>query len=367
MNTSENATWIPPYWFGMFFNRIRYFFKKMTRKFTMPKFAMIEIATNFWLSKALGVVTELNLADILKEKDLSIEELAIKSECKTEALYRFMRALAGEGVFKEKRNRVFTHTKLSLTLCEGEDSVKHFIRYSCSSNNWDQYNQMLECLKTGKSASNILYGMEGFERMEKNEDKNDRFNKAMTDISNIAITIITQSFPFSKYNKIVDIGGGQGKLLCAIIDKFGNTQGILFDQIHVVSKNHAFPHLEERSNRIEIVSGSFFDFVPEGGDLYILKNVLHDWNDEDASKILKNLKDSMNPKAKLIIVEYVFRPDNKPNYGKVLDIQMLISTQGGIERTQEQYTDLLKVNGFKLNRIIPTLAPFSLIEAERNS
>ncbi|MEI8203305.1 MAG: methyltransferase [Bacteroidota bacterium] len=367
MNSPENtnSSWLPPYWFGLLSNNLRNFFKRFSRKFTLPHFAMIEIATHFWISKALGVITELDLADLMLGKELAIEELAKLTQCQTEPLYRLMRALASEGIFEEKPGRVFAHTPLSLTLCEGENSAKHFIRYTCSPNNWDQYNQMMQCLKTGKSAANILYGMEGFEYLKENEANNDRFNKAMTDISKIAIAIIVRSYNFSPYRKIVDIGGGQGRLLSAIIDKFKEPQGILFDQPHVIDAEHSFEHLHERKYRIQIESGSFFEAVPVGADLYIMKNILHDWSDEDSAIILKNIRRAMNPSGKIILIEYIFESDNKPSFGKVLDIQMLIATSGGIERTREQYAQLLDDNGFKLNKVVRTLAPFSIIEAVR--
>ncbi len=362
---NANSTWLPPYWFGLLSNNFRNALKRLSRKFTLPHFAMIEIATHFWISKALGVITELNVADLMKGKELPIEELAKLTECQTEALYRLMRALAAEGIFKEKANRVFAHTKLSLTLCEGENSAKHFVRYTCSPNNWDQYNQMMQCLKTGKSAASILYGMEGFEYLKENEANNDRFNKAMTDISKIAIAIISRSYNFSNFNTIVDIGGGQGRLLCAITDKFKNTKGILFDQPHVIDIDSTLPHLLERKELIQIESGSFFEAVPANADLYIMKNILHDWGDDDSAIILNNIHKAMNPSGKIILIEYIFESDNKPSFGKVLDIQMLIATSGGIERTRDEYAQLLSKNGFKLERVIRTLAPFSIIEAVR--
>ncbi len=124
-------------------------------------------------------------------------------------------------------------------------------------------------------------------------------------------------------------------------------------------------HLIERKNRIQIQSGSFFDKVPENGDVYIMKNILHDWDDETSGIILKNIYKSMAPHAKLLIIEFIFKSDNKPSYGKVMDIQMLISTSGGKERSVEEYALLLSNNGFTLNKVIPTLAPFSILEAIR--
>jgi len=219
------------------------------------------------------------------------------------------------------------------------------------------------CVKTGKNAFEHKFNTTPFEHLAAHTEENDIFNKAMTETAELSGSIMADSYPFGKYKTIVDLGGGQGLLLAQILEKHPDSAGILFDQPHVA--NSAKEHLAKNKleNRCTITEGSFFDALPATGNLYILKNIIHDWNNQDSERILKNIHHYMPDSARLILIETIIKADNKPSFGKFIDLQMLIGTRGGRERTLEEFTTLLNNSGFRLSKIITNATPFSFIEA----
>ncbi len=351
---------MPPVWIIKLTGKIRQFLIRLSKKMAPQHIIMFEMAHAFWLSKAMGTAAELNIADVVQSGKTDINEIAKATNTNTDALYRLMRALASEGIFKEKNTKTFVMTPRAKALLN-DSPVKYMIQHHAGKENWKIFSELTQCIRTGKNSAEKVLGMSVFEFLEKNKDKSIVFNKSMKNGSQLAVTPTLMSYQFGTYKKIIDLGGGSGYLLSAILEKNKNATGIVFDLPHVVKDAHETFKSLNVSNRVQVVSGSFFDDIPSGGDLYILKSVLHDWDDEDSIKILKNIRKVAKPNTKLIIVESLVESDNKPLFGKFVDLQMLCIVNGK-ERNLEEYKALLNNSGFKLNRTFNTFAAFSIIE-----
>jgi SAM-dependent methyltransferase len=209
-----------------------------------------------------------------------------------------------------------------------------------------------------------VFGMPIFDYYAKHPEKSELFDQAMAESSRPLAKAIVTSYPFSRIDRLVEIGGGDGSLLSAILRAHPRMVATLFEGPWVAGRARRSIAAAGLGDRCEVVAGDFFASVPAGGDAYLLKHILHDWNDERALTLLESCHRAMKPGARLLIVELIIPPGNEPFVGKELDIQMLIAT-GGRERTKEEYEALLHKAGFKLRRVVPTPFLVSMIEAVR--
>jgi ubiquinone/menaquinone biosynthesis C-methylase UbiE len=333
---------------------------KIYRKFTHPNVAMLEFLQNIWLLGAIRAATELGIADLLKDGPKTIDELAKLTDTFEDPLYRIMRVLASHDIFKELKNRSFSLTPLAKSLQEGE--LKYFIEHSLTTMQFKIAGETVHSVRTGRNSTELFINKGIFEHIGESKELNDLYNKAMTSASRMQVAAILPSFNFGKYRMIIDIAGGQGFLLSSILAKHKTSKGIVFD-LPQVFKNSG-QHFQDLglSERAGFIEGNFFETIPAGGDLYILKNILHNWNDEDSVKILQNIRKVLPSDGKLLIIETIIENDNKPSWGKMLDLYMMIGVNGR-ERTKAEYQNLLKKAGFKIEKIKRTVSPMSLIVA----
>jgi cyclopropane fatty-acyl-phospholipid synthase-like methyltransferase len=216
-------------------------------------------------------------------------------------------------------------------------------------------------VKTGKPAFDKVFGMPMFEYFWKNQQAGKEFNEAMTSNSAFASEAVLNSYDFSAASKVVDVGGGHGILLASLLQKYPNMEGILFEVPAVAEEAKELIDAYGMADRCERISGDFTRSVPAGGDIYILKHIIHDWNDEQCITILVNCRKAMARGGKILVVEMVVPKGNEPSIGKLLDLQMLLFLPG-CERTEAEYGALFDKAGLQLSRVIPTLSPFSIIE-----
>jgi hypothetical protein len=351
----------PPVIFIRITEKLRAFFLRLNRKFTHPNVALWEMVHNFWLAAGIGVAAELGIADLLKKGPVSVEELAVRTGTHKESLYRVLRMLSAHGIFRELRGMRFISTPLAKPL--REDQIKYLILLHLTPRHFQMFGELLTSVKTGKNVSGTLEGSALFEHVGKDEQRNARFNMAMTNASKMQASILLYAYSFKRYSKIIDIGGGQGLFLAAILQHLPQSKGSLFDLPQAVTR--AGEVIEEYclGDRMEAIAGDFFKEVPRGGDLYIMKSVLHDWDDDAAAKILGNVKKAMQSTSRLLIIDSVINKRNKPSFGKMTDILMMVSA-GGKERTRAEFETLLNRTGFRIRKIYSTISPHSLIEAE---
>ncbi len=355
----------PPAKILKIFERFRYFLVRLSRKLTPANVAIIEMVQGFYVTRAIGVATDLNLAEHLKNDEKSIIELAELTKTHKESLYRLMRMLVSQGIFIEKKNHFFANNKLSRTMLNQQNSMRHMIIHQINSINWKMFEELDHVIKTGENASEKVLGMDVFEYLEKNPDRNEIYNQAMTNSSIMLSYAILSEYNFSKVKNIIDIGGGQGILLAMILYKYKSIKGKVFDLPHVIEGVKKIFEQYGVSDRAETISGNFFETIPAGSDMYFLKNIIHNLSDDQSIDILKKIKTVLPTNGKILIFEPIIENNNRYSFAKLYDIQMLVSQNGGKERTREEFKEIIKQSGLKLNRIIQTAAPFSIIEVKK--
>ena len=230
---------------------------------------------------------------------------------------------------------------------------------------WDAWEELLHGVKTGEIPFPKAHGVPPFEYLEKHPEDLEVFGESMTSLSRTENPTIAAAYEFSGVRRLVDVGGGHGSLLATILKANRKLKGVLFDQPSVLARAQKDQHVTAKgiAERCTLESGSFFEAVPKGGDAYIMKYILHDWNDEDCLKILANCRAAMNEKGRVLVVDNVIPPGNDPGWGKLLDIQMLII--GGRERTKKEFAAMFAAAGLKLIRVVPTKCPLSIVEGIR--
>ncbi len=318
------------------------------------------------IQQSIYAVTKLGVADLLAEKSQTAAELAANTETHAPSLYRVLRTLASVGIFAENADGKFELTPIAALLRkDAPNSMRDFALMLGGEWHWRIFSELMHSVKTGATAQEKACGAELFEYLANNPENAKVFNRAMTSHSQAAVPAIVEGYDFSGIGKLVDIGGGQGILLAGILKANPQTQGILFDMPSVIAGESELLEKEGVTARVEKVSGDFFQSVSAGADAYLMKHIIHDWDDEQSIKILQNIYSAMNGNGKVLIVEMVIPEGNEPSPSKILDLQMLIGT-GGKERTEKEYRELLETAGFRLTRIIPTRSPLSIVEAVKN-
>jgi hypothetical protein len=363
MKNEINIPRFPPARLVGIIEKIKQCLIRTARRMGPGNMAVFELTQSVWIARAIGVAVELELADIISAGPKTIDELAENTGSNAKNLYRLMRALCSYGVFRETKEKTFVMTPLAYGIKEGRGSMKKMIAHQQNPVNWQMMGELNHCVKTGEDIAVKLLGTDIFEHFAKHPEKNKLYNQAMSETSELASATVLSAYNFSRYRKLVDIGGGEGYLLSIILHMYPKLNGVLFDLPHVVEGAEKTAQKFEIIDRLEIVPGDFFKKIPEGGDCYILKSIIHAFDDEKCITLLKNIHQAMHPKGKLLIVEVVIPEDNSPSFGKIFDLQMLIGAPGGKERTRVEFEKILSESGFKLQKIIPTVSHFKIIQS----
>jgi SAM-dependent methyltransferase len=330
-----------------------------------PPAAMMGLITGYWVSQAVGVVARLGVADHLGGGPRSSDELAEAVHADPEALYRVLRLLASLGVFTEVAPRTFALTPLGEVLrSDAPGSVRNFAITETAPGHWLPWGRLHDSVRTGRPMAREALGMGLFDWYAQNPEEAGFFNAAMANLSALAADELVRVYDASAAGTVADVGGAHGLLLAAVLRANPAARGILFDLPHVIATAADAVAAAGLSDRCELVSGDFFEAVPEGANLHLLKQVVHDWDDERATRLLQNCHRALRPAGKLVLVEMVLPEDNRRSPAQAMDLNMLVML-GGRERTEEEYRCLLQEAGFRLEQVIPTHSPFSVIEASR--
>jgi C-methyltransferase len=345
--------------------RIRHYLYRLHQKLVPAQLAMTEMLMGHMLSQAIAVAAELRMADALANGPLSGDELARRVGANPAALARLLRALIGRGIFRELRDGRYALTPMADTLrSDAPLSLVGWARYYGSQQYRELWSALVDAVRTGQSVVPSLKGTDGFTYLAENPDLASLFNDAMTAISEVAATSVVAAYDFGRFPVIVDVGGGHGRLLAAILAATPNARGVLYDLPDVVTGAPAVLDRAGVSSRVRVEGGSFFDSVPTGGDAYVLKFVIHNWGDEAAQTILRNVAAAAHDQATLLLVEMVIPQHHRECTGNWADLDMLILSEGHV-RTAAQHRELLRRSGFHLTRIVQTVSPVSVIEASR--
>jgi hypothetical protein len=327
-----------------------------------PEAAMLQMIQSFWVSRALHVAAELGIADLLKDGPRSREELAIATATHAASLYRVLRALSSVGVFDEDDSGRFSLTPIGSTLCtDVPGSLRHFAVEVLGQNHYCAWDKIMYSVKTGATAFDHVYDVSRWQFNTEHRQDGRIFDEAMASFSTAVAAAVLEAYDFSSSNKVVDIGGGDGGLLAAILQSNPHLTGVLVDLHHITaSAQRRFKRLN-LAHRCEVVARDFFASVPEG-DTYILKWILHDWDDPLSVAILGSCSEAMADEGKVLIIESVLQAGCATSFSKFRDLNMLVMT-GGRERTEAEYEALLDNAGLRLARIIPIATEMSMIEA----
>lgn len=323
---------------------------------TSAHIQIMQLTSAWWTSRCLHVVAELGIADLIGDQPQSTEALAKASGTQPKALHRVLRLLASVGIF-EQQQEAWRHTDASRFLrSDHRGSLRDYVRMLGLPVFWSAFGDLDYALRTGESALSKSHPEGPFRYLANHTEESRIFDAAMTSKSHRDIAAILPAYEFSKFATIADVGGGRGHLLRAILKASHESQGILFDQPHVVSGVKP-----ENGEKLTTVSGSFFaDSMPKA-DAYLLMNILHDWPDAECNKILSAIRRDMPARARVLVIETVVPPTPGPHLSKELDIAMLAFT-GGMERTREEYAALAANSGLRLQRLVETASPYSILE-----
>jgi ubiquinone/menaquinone biosynthesis C-methylase UbiE len=328
-----------------------------------PELRLIELAFAPLVTQALHVVAELGVADLLKEEPVSIRQLAATTGTNEGALYRVMRSLASVGVFEETEPRTFALNEAAEPLrTDAPNSIRNGIVFMGAEWHWRVWGDLGYSVKTGKPAWGKVHGAECLEYFADRPEHYEIFNRAMTEMSVSSAPAVVEAYDFSKIDTLADIAGGHGFLLSQILRANPRLKGILFDVPSVIEGAARLLTREGVVSRVEKVSGDFFRSIPGGADAYLMKHIIHDWDDARAKLILHNISRVIRRGGRVLLVEIVVPEGNDQHLSKLMDLEMLTSP-GGVERTAREYRLLLGQSGFRLTQIIPTKSAYSIIEA----
>jgi hypothetical protein len=314
------------------------------------------------ITTSLALAAELGIADLLADGPRSSEELAQATSTHPRSLYRLLRLLCSIGVFTEIQTDSFAQTPLSECLRTGvPGSMRSWLRMIGLKTRYHTHAEALYSIKTGEPAFKRVTGMEFFNYLAAHPEEGEIFNQAMNDMGQVVAAAVAQSYDFSGIGKVIDVGGGHGTLIAAILQKYPQMTGILFDSPHVAERARESIASAGLAHRCEVVGGDFFKSVPAGCDAYLLRWIIHNWDHERAVTILRNCRQAMGERSRLLLIESVIPTGNELHPGKFLDYIML-TTQRGRERTEEEYDSLLREADLRLNKVAPTGSHLSIIE-----
>ncbi|MBC5824846.1 MAG: methyltransferase [Candidatus Eremiobacteraeota bacterium] len=316
------------------------------------------------LNHALCAAARLKLADLLEQGPNTVAELGQELKVNEDALYRILRALASQGIFEETTHRTFQNSDLSRNLRTGfPGSVRPaFVFWGTELYN-RSFEGMLYSIQTGEPAITKVLGMSEWDYMRQNPELAGIFDEAMTNFSTMQAPMIAAAYDFGAWESIMDVGGGNGILLSHLLKRFRNLRGVVADQPHVLERASQHGLLGgELASRSAMQECDFFREVPSGCRAYVMKNVIHDWDDGKTREILINCRRAVPANGALLLVEWSLSAANLPSVGKMSDLIMLVLT-GGKERTLEEFQSLLASGGFRLNRVVPTASELAIFEA----
>ena len=331
-----------------------------------PHQHVLQLATGYMVSSALHVVVSLRLADFMASGITRVVDLARHLAVNEDALYRVLRLLASVGVFAETAPREFGFTPAAETLRRDHlDSVYHLVNWIADPLHFRVYADAGITMRTGVPAIEHALGLPAFEHLARDPDEAALFNNAMAAFSSQVSPAVLAGFDFSGIDVLVDVAGGYGEILCSVLERHPAMRGILFEVEHVVAAAEKKIATRGLLHRCDLASGDFFAGVPCGGDAYLLKHIVHDWDDSRAVVILRHVRKALEHVAggRLLLIESVIEPGDAPDIGKLIDYEMLMMT-GGRERSEADFAALLRKAGFRLTRVHRLDgSPLSVVEA----
>jgi SAM-dependent methyltransferase len=326
---------------------------------------LFQMATGYWVSQAIYVAAKLGIADLLKDGPQSCVALAAATGSDAPSLFRLMRALSSVGIFSQLGRDRFALSRLAESL---QTDIHGSLRATVITIGEIHYlacGNLLHSVQTGSPAFNNVFGASLFDYLRQNGDAAEAFDQGMANVSSMLAYAILMAYDFAGISSIIDIGGGQGTLLEKILQFTPDMTGTVFDTPSTIERSKQQLGSNAWSRRCSYVAGDFFTSVPQGADAYLLCGVIHDWDDDRAITILRNCRRAMTKDSRVLLIDMIVPDAASASFSKLLDLNMLVMN-GGRERTTAEFCALLNATDYKLTRIVPTMAPQSVIEAIAN-
>ncbi len=334
----------------------------MSDKKPTPRQQMLQMITSYWSATSIHVAAKLRLADHVKDAPQTADTLAMLTGTQPQALYRLLRALSSVGIFEEDADGRFGLTPMAECLLDMHGSQRA-VALMMGDEHYRSWGELLYCVQTGKPGFDHVYGKPIFDWLSEHPEEAKIFDAAMTGFHGPETQAMIEAYDYAGINMLVDVGGGNGTVISAVLKKNPAMNGILYDLPNVIDrakKNLADAGL---ASRCETIAGSFFESAPAGGDAYQMRHIIHDWTDEQCHTILTHIRKVIPKSGKLLVIEMVIKPRNEPQPAKWLDLNMLV-LPGGKERTEAEYRVMYAKAGFELTRIVPTPTEVSVIEGK---
>ena len=325
---------------------------------------LLELAFSTLLLRALHTVAERGVADVLAgDGPLTSAEIAERVGVRPAGLHQVLRSLAGIGVFTSDGEGRFRLTPMGETLRSDHPSaMRELLLTMAGPGIWPALSRFSDAVATGRTGMELAHGVPFFDYLQDHPDEGAAFNRMMLAVHGAEPPAVAEAYDFSGLGRLVDVGGGIGTMLVNVLGRHPALSGVLFDMPSVLDQARATIAAAGLTERCEFAAGDFMKSVPAGGDAYLLSHIIHDWDEASCLTILGNCREAMGPDGRLLIVEMVLPPGDEPHPGKVLDLAML-ALVGGQERTADEYGELLAKAGFRLERVVPTTTPVSIVEA----
>lgn len=326
---------------------------------------VLQAAFGYVVSACLGVFVKLGIADLLGDETMDVKQLSQKAGADEEYLFRVLRALEPAGIVRRVSPRVFGLSGAGLLLRKNApQSLAAGAEWLTDPLHFKLYSELRGSIESGATTFDRVYGEPFFNWVSRQENANEAavFNDAMTSFSEMCIAALLDAYNFGPIGRLIDVGGGHGAILRSILKAYPRMHGLIAEMEAVIPQTRTAIAQDGLASRCGAVACDFFAEVPAGGDAYFMKHILHDWADEPASRLLRNIRAVMPKHGRLLLAECVLDDSAAPHPGKLLDIEM-IAFVGGKERTASEFRQLLLQSGFVLKRVIPTRSPFSLLEA----
>jgi hypothetical protein len=352
----------PPRWLALLAVFLRSGLRRFADLLVPAELRLFEAVCGVGITAALGIAARLRLADLLAKQPMDAAELAVRTGLPSANLHRLLRGLVSVGIFAYRHGR-FENNRLSRTLqTQRAVSLRDWAHYFGSPPNLRAWSDLERTLATGESAFQRQHGLSVWEWFAHHPEDRDVFAGAMGSLTGLFANGVASAYPFAEVRRLGDVGGGVGTLLASILRHHPHLEGMLFDAEGVIAS--AVPYLAAQgvAARVETQVGDFFTSVPSGCDAYLLKNILHDWDDEHALRILRNCRRAMQPGNRLLAVESLVEAGTMRGFGPLSDLQMLVVCEGGRERSRSEFERLYEAAGFRLTRVVPAALLISVIE-----
>lgn len=330
-----------------------------------PRFQVARMISSVWVPQAIHAAVKLGLADALSPGPLSAEQVAEKAGTHPGATGRLLRALAGLELVEQQGDGRFALTRLGRCLTEdAPDSVRSWAFVWGGPMCWESWGHLADCVRTGEMAPKLLHGLDDtFALMERHPESREHFDRSMLQLTQGLAALLPGAWDFSDAHRVVDVGGGFGALLPPLLRAHPGLEGVVYDLPHCADGARRLAEAEGLADRCAFEAGDFFERVPGGADVYLLKSVIHDWDDDRARTLLERCREAMGDGARLLVLEWIVPERVGPQDVGILgtDLNMLVMA-GGRERTEAEYRELLASAGLRVTRVVPTAA-MSLFEA----